>query len=104
MEVSKLQQLDALGYGLSPIVLSNVYYSNTWQYAENTTWTPNLIEIPTLQIGGWYDHNVDKMLEWYQAVRSNAAVAVQDQQWLLFGPWVRITSYNVCYTKLLRPI
>ncbi len=88
LEVSKLQQLDALGYGLSPIVLSNVYYSNTWQYAENTTWTPNLIEIPTLQIGGWYDHNVDKMLEWYQAVRSNAAVAVQDQQWLLFGPWV----------------
>lgn len=88
LEESRLQQLDALGYGLSPIILGNVYYSPIWQIAENTTWTPELIDIPTLNIGGWYDHNINKMLEWYEAVRSSAAVSVQDEQWLLIGPWV----------------
>ncbi len=83
-----MQQLDALGYGLSPIILGNVYYSAIWQIAENTSWTPELINIPTLNIGGWYDHNINKMLEWYEAVRSSAAVSVQDEQWLLIGPWV----------------
>ncbi len=88
LEESRLQQLDALGYGLSPIILGNVYYSAIWQIAENTSWTPELINIPTLNIGGWYDHNINKMLEWYEAVRSSAAVSVQDEQWLLIGPWV----------------
>lgn len=88
LEESRLQQLDALGYGLSPIILGNVYYSPIWQIAENTSWTPELINIPTLNIGGWYDHNINKMLEWYEAVRSSAAVSVQDEQWLLIGPWV----------------
>jgi predicted acyl esterase len=88
LEESRLQQLDALGYGLSPIVLANVYYSNTWIFAENASWNPDLIEIPMLQIGGWYDQNIDKMMDWYAATRNNAAVSVQDQQWLLVGPWV----------------
>lgn len=88
LEESRLQQLDALGYGLSPIVLSNVYFSNTWAFAENASWNPDLIEIPTLQIGGWYDHNIDKMMDWYAATRNSAAVTVQNEQWLLIGPWV----------------
>lgn len=88
LEESRLQQLDALGYGLSPIVLANVYYSATWSFAESQSWTPNLLTIPTLQIAGWYDHNIQKQLEWYTATRSSVPVAVQDEQWLLVGPWV----------------
>lgn len=88
LEKSRLQQLDALGYGLSPIILSNPYYSMVWQYSESTTWYPSAITIPTLQIGGWYDHNVDKMLEWYEAVRAQADISVRENQWLLMGPWV----------------
>jgi predicted acyl esterase len=88
LEESRLQQLDALGYGLSPIILANVYYNNTWLFAENTSWNPDLLEIPTLQIGGWYDHNIDKMMDWYAATRTNAAISIQDEQWLLVGPWV----------------
>lgn len=88
LEESRLQQLDALGYGLSPIVLANVYYSATWTFAENQSWTPQLLTIPTLQIGGWYDHNIQKQLEWYTATRSSVPVSVQDEQWLLVGPWV----------------
>lgn len=88
LEKARLDQLDALGYGLSPIVLANPYMSNTWTIAANQTWFPTEIAIPTLQIGGWYDHNIDKMLDWYEDCRNQAALAVRDKQWLLVGPWV----------------
>lgn len=86
LEEARLQQLDALGYGLSPIIMANVYYSNTWTFAENVSWTPEEISIPTLQIGGWYDHNIDKMMDWYAACRAQSTLP--DEQYLLVGPWV----------------
>lgn len=88
LEEARLQQLDLLGYGLSPLVLANPYYSTTWQFAENNTHYADDIIIPTLQIGGWYDHNIAEMMELYKQTRNEAAVAVQDEQWLLIGPWV----------------
>lgn len=86
LEKARLEQLDALGYGLSPLILANTYYSAIWAYSENTTWYANEIDIPTLQIGGWYDHNIDKMMDWYEACRTNGALP--NEQWLLVGPWV----------------
>ena len=88
LEKSRLAQLDALGYGLSTTVLANPYYSNVWQYTENTTWYPQEVHIPTLQIGGWYDHNVSDMLDWFAASRVLSDVSVRSKQWLLIGPWV----------------
>ena len=88
LEKSRLAQLDALGYGLSTNVLANPYYSNAWQYTENSTWYPQNIHIPTLQIGGWYDHNVSDMLDWFPASRTLSDVSVRTKQWLLIGPWV----------------
>lgn len=88
LEEARLQQLDALGYGLSPVILANTYYSNIWQFAELDSWYPSEIHIPTFQIGGWYDHNIDKMMDWYTATRNSALASVQDEQWLLVGPWV----------------
>ncbi len=88
LEKARLEQLDALGYGLSTTVLANPYYNTYWQFAKALTWYPEDIHIPTLQIGGWYDHTIDGMLEWYEGCRTNADVLVRDKQWLLFGPWV----------------
>jgi len=88
LEKSRLAQLDALGYDLSANVLANSYYSNSWQYVENSTWYPQSIQIPTLQIGGWYDHTISDMLEWYKASRTLSEVSVRNKQWLLVGPWV----------------
>jgi predicted acyl esterase len=88
LEEARLTQLDALGYGLSPLVMANVYDNTTWQFASLGTWYPSSIQIPTLQIGGWYDHNIDEMMDFYKDSRNLAAVSVQDEQWLLVGPWV----------------
>ena len=88
LEEARLNQLDALGYGLSPIVYANPYDNVIWQVAENDTWYADDIDIPTLQIGGWYDHNIDKMMDFYKDSRNMADINVQDEQWLLVGPWV----------------
>lgn len=88
LEGARLQTLDLLGYGLSPVIMANTYYSPVWTISENNSWYPQDIWIPTLQIGGWYDHNIDKMMDWYEATRSSALAAVQDEQWLVVGPWV----------------
>ena len=87
LEEARLETLDLLGYGLSPLIMANTYYSTTWQFAEMNSWYPQDINIPTLQIGGWYDHNIDKMMTWYEATRNSSGAAVQDEQWLLVGPW-----------------
>lgn len=88
LEKARLEQLDALGYGLSPLILANTYYSSVWQFSENSSWMAPDIKIPTLQIGGWYDHNIDKMMDFYSSSRTDADASVLDQQWLLVGPWV----------------
>jgi predicted acyl esterase len=88
LEEARLNQLDALGYGLSPVVLANPYFNSIWQFSANNTWYPQDIYIPTLQIGGWYDHNITRMMDWYEATRNSALQVVQDEQWLLVGPWV----------------
>lgn len=88
LEEARLYQLDALGYGLSPIVLANPYDNIIWSVAGANSWFPAEIEIPTLQIGGWYDHNIDKMMDFYKDVRDLAPADVRDEQWLLVGPWV----------------
>lgn len=88
LEGARLQTLDLLGYGLSPIIMANTYYNAAWMISENNTWYPGEIWIPTLQIGGWYDHNIDIMMDWYAATRTSALASVQDEQWLLVGPWV----------------
>jgi predicted acyl esterase len=88
LEEARLNQLDALGYGLSTIVLANPYNSVVWDVAESNNWYADDIKIPTLQQGGWYDHAIDAMMTFYTASRSQADASVQDEQWLLVGPWV----------------
>lgn len=88
LEQARLEQLDALGYGLSTTIYANPYYNTTWSVAESQSDYSDDISIPTLQIGGWYDHNIDRMMRFYKRSRTVAAANVRDKQWLLVGPWV----------------
>lgn len=88
LEEARLYQLDALGYGLSPFILANHYDGPLWNFSAAASWYASEIDIPTLQIGGWYDHNIDKMIEFYESSRNDADPSVTDEQWLLVGPWV----------------
>ncbi|MCH8902551.1 MAG: CocE/NonD family hydrolase [Bacteroidetes bacterium] len=81
-----IEQLDALGFGLSSILYANPHYNLLWQITEAAAMYPVDIEVPNLMIGGWYDHNVELMMELFEELRTNSP-AKNDHR-LLMGPWV----------------
>lgn len=86
LEESYLEQLDALGYGLGSIVRSNPVDNITWAFAESNSFYPGQIDIPMLMQGGWYDHNIRQMFEYYDALQNNSPAA--NDIHMLVGPWV----------------
>ncbi len=82
-----IQQLDALGFGLSTILYANPVYNNVWSFAENENYYPDEIEIPMLLIGGWYDHNVEVVIDLFDGLKNQSPVSVRNQHRLLMGPW-----------------
>lgn len=82
-----IQQLDALGFGTSSLLYQNTVYNNVWAFVENQNYYPDEIEVPALMIGGWYDHNVDVMIDLFEGLRSMSPTQVRDQHRLLMGPW-----------------
>lgn len=82
-----IEQLDNLGFGLSTVLYQNPVYNNVWMFTENQNDYPDEIEIPMLLIGGWYDHNTDIMVDLFNDLKTESAVAVRDQHRLLMGPW-----------------
>jgi predicted acyl esterase len=82
-----VEQLDVLGYGLSSFILANPYYNFMWQFSENYNDYPDSIRVPALMIGGWYDHNTDLMLSFFNGIRTNSPLPARDEHRLLMGPW-----------------
>lgn len=83
-----VQQLDALGFGMSTWILAAPTRNLFWQYTENVTDYPDSINVPTFMIGGWYDHTPTFMTEFFDHLRTSSPVAVRNQHRLLMGPWV----------------
>lgn len=84
-----VEQLDGLGYGLSPFLLTYPVHNAVWTFgAENPNTYPDSIGVPTLMIGGWYDHNTDLMIDFFGQIRALSPANVQNQHRLLMGPWV----------------
>ncbi|MBU0763657.1 MAG: CocE/NonD family hydrolase, partial [Bacteroidetes bacterium] len=63
-----IEQLSGLGYSMS-LIESNPYYNYLWQYVEADSYYPSDIEVPVLMIGGWYDHNIDNMMAFFDGIR-----------------------------------
>ncbi len=82
-----IEQLDALGYGLSTFIKAHPTHDYTWQYVENANNYPQDINIPMLIIGGWYDHNTDLLIDAYNQLISSSGIGVRNQHRLLIGPW-----------------
>ncbi|PLW93710.1 MAG: hypothetical protein C0592_05205, partial [Marinilabiliales bacterium] len=83
-----IDQLDALGYGMSPVLYANTHYNMLWAFTESTTFYPDSIAVPMLMIGGWYDHNPGEGIDIFEAMRVQSDVSVRDQHKFLIGPWV----------------
>jgi predicted acyl esterase len=70
------------------VVVQNPYYNALWQYVESITLRPDLINIPMLIIGGWYDHNTTDNFMLIDALAKSSALPVRGQHKILVGPWV----------------
>jgi uncharacterized protein len=81
-----VQQLDALGYGLSGILLANQVHNLVWNFSEASTFYPADITIPCFMIGGWYDHTPTSMLTFFDALKLQSPAAADHK--ILMGPWV----------------
>jgi uncharacterized protein len=80
-----IEQLDALGFGLSTILYKNTVYNGFWSSTEAATLYPAKIKVPLLMIGGWYDHNVEVMMELFGEFKDKSPAANDIK--MLFGPW-----------------
>lgn len=97
-----VEQLDQLGYGLSTSLMAHPYKDTYWNFAESTNFYPDSIRIPCFMIGGWYDHNVELMMDFFKAIKSSSVVDVKDKHKIIMGPWVhgghgtaRVGSSNI---------
>jgi uncharacterized protein len=80
-----IEQLDALGFGLSNILYKNTVYNGFWSSTEAATLYPAKIKVPLLMIGGWYDHNVEVMMQLFDELKDKSPAANDIK--MLFGPW-----------------
>ncbi len=87
LKTEYLEQLDGLGFGMSPFMLQNPTRNLVWQFTENSTYRPDSIFVPALMIGGWYDHAIDPMLRFFNGMRNLSPAAVKDKHRLQMGPW-----------------
>ncbi len=87
-----LQMLDLLGYGLSTLILAHPVHDIYWTVAEASTFYPAAVNVPMFMIGGWYDHATEELLESFEGIRTQSAIAVRSQQKLLMGPWTHNTT------------
>ena len=88
-----VQQLAALGYSTSAI-LAFPYYNIGWQVAETNSSYPDSINVPCFMIGGWYDHNTESVLSFFDSLRQQSPASVQNKHRLLMGPWTHNAAAN----------
>lgn len=82
-----INQLDNLGFGLGSLVYANPIFNIFWQFADTSTYYPDEITVPTMVIGGWYDHNIESNLEWFGDLQTQSPANVQAAHRMLIGPW-----------------
>ena len=70
------------------IIVNNPTYNLTWQFVESSVIYPDEIEVPMLMVGGWFDHNTNDCLFYFNELATNGPASVRDQHKLVMGPWV----------------
>ncbi|MFL5765500.1 MAG: CocE/NonD family hydrolase [Bacteroidia bacterium] len=82
-----VEQLDGLGFGLSAFIVPNPVHNASWNFAETSNYYPAAIQVPAFMIGGWYDHNIEMMLPFFNGIRTLSPASVRNEHRLLMGPW-----------------
>lgn len=74
-------------FGSTTLVRDNPQYNALWQFVENTTGDPAVIDVPMLHISGWYDHATETTIREMQNIQAGGGPNAAGAQKLLIGPW-----------------
>ena len=83
-----VQQLDGLGFGLTASLMAHPLKDNFWNFVEDANDYPDSIQVPCFMIGGWYDHNTQLMMDFFNQLRTRSPISVRAKHKILMGPWV----------------
>lgn len=83
-----IESMQSLGLASTALVLAHPTYDGYWKLLETNGIHANEIAVPMLIVGGWYDHMPDSVLETFEELRTQSAVAVRSEHRLIFGPWL----------------
>ncbi len=98
-----VEQLDALGFGISTWIEPHPYHDWLWMYVEDSTYAPGDIHIPMLMIGGWYDHATEWLLRYFEGIRTQSPDSIAEQHKLMMGPWAHNTVGKLSQGELEFP-
>jgi predicted acyl esterase len=80
--------LETAGYGPQTLVRNNPQKDEFWSEVERTQNPPlDLVEVPTLTVAAWFDHNGDLPLQTFDALVETAGPTTRRHSRLLIGPW-----------------
>lgn len=85
--LEEAQSTAELGLIDTNTLLAHPDYDNYWKLVEAFTDTPQKIAVPTLIVGGWFDHTPDSVLQAFAELQTNSDSSVLNRQWFIFGPW-----------------
>jgi len=83
-----VESLAGLGLADPQTVLAHPDYDFLWQAVENSSHTPQLLRVPALIVGGWFDHFPDTVWRSFSDLLQQSDPAVRDRHRLIFGPWL----------------
>jgi predicted acyl esterase len=82
-----VETLDVLGFGASTLIFGNPYENAIWDLSSALSYYPDQIEVPTLNMAGWFDHNIDASLKWFNGLATTSPASVRDKHKIFIGPW-----------------
>ncbi len=85
--LEEAQSTASLGLINSNNILAHPDYDFYWKTAESLTDTPQQMAVPSLIVGGWFDHTPNSVLQAYAELQTNSNPSVIGKQWFIFGPW-----------------
>lgn len=74
-------------FGAGTIARSHPQKDATWDFVEDFSGDPSLIDVPMLHISGWYDHEVLQTMREYKAIQTTGGDNARGDQKILIGPW-----------------
>lgn len=82
-----VENMASLGLASTNTVLAHPTRDAYWALTESVTDSAEDMHVPTLIVGGWFDHYPDTVLRSFADLQTRCDPSVRDKHRFIFGPW-----------------